>query len=130
VLADAPPTDIVHSPAMDALAQVEGDVVLVEAGDIIPTDGEVIEGVASVDESAITGESAPVIREAAATAPPSPAARRVVSDWLVVRSPQSRRDLPRPHDRARRRRQAPEDAERDRARHPARRLTLIFLFAS
>ena len=43
-------------------------MVLVEAGDVIPADGEIIEGVATVDESAITGESAPVIREAAATA--------------------------------------------------------------
>ena len=41
----------------------KGDIVLVEAGDVIPADGEVIDGVASVDESAITGESAPVIRE-------------------------------------------------------------------
>ncbi len=46
----------------------KGDVVLVEAGDLLPSDGEVIEGVASVDESAITGESAPVIRESGATA--------------------------------------------------------------
>jgi len=45
-----------------------GDVVLVEAGDVIPCDGEVIEGIASVDESVITGESAPVIRESGATA--------------------------------------------------------------
>ncbi len=52
----------------------KGDIVLVEAGDIIPCDGEVIEGGASVDESAITGESAPVIHPAAIL-PPSPAAR-------------------------------------------------------
>ena len=52
-----------------------GDVVLVEAGDLIPGDGDIIEGVASVNKSAITGESAPVIREAGGTAPPSPAAR-------------------------------------------------------
>jgi hypothetical protein len=55
---------------------VPGEIVLVEAGDVIPTDGEIIEGVASVNEAAITGESAPVIREAAATARPSPAAPR------------------------------------------------------
>ena len=48
---------------VDATALKQGDLVLVEAGDFIPSDGEVIEGVASVDESAITGESAPVIRE-------------------------------------------------------------------
>jgi potassium-transporting ATPase ATP-binding subunit len=51
-----------------------GDVVLAEAGDIVPADGEVIEGVASVDESAVTGESAPVIRESAGTGAASPAA--------------------------------------------------------
>ena len=51
------------------------DVVLVTAGEFIPGDGEIIEGVASVDESAITGESAPVIRESEATDRPSPAAR-------------------------------------------------------
>ena len=50
-----------HPQEADELRK--GDVVLVEAGDVIPLDGEVIEGVASVDESAITGESAPVIRE-------------------------------------------------------------------
>ena len=48
---------------VDAPALKQGDVVLVEAGDFIPSDGEVIEGIASIDESAITGESAPVIRE-------------------------------------------------------------------
>ena len=53
-----------------------GDIVLVEAGDLIPSDGEVIEGVASVNEAAITGESAPVIRESVATVQPSPAALR------------------------------------------------------
>ncbi len=53
-----------------------GDVVLVEAGDIIPSDGEVIEGIASVNEAAITGESAPVIRESGVTARLSPAARK------------------------------------------------------
>lgn len=52
-----------------------GDTVLVEAGDPIPGDGDVIEGIASVDESAITGRSAPVIRNPAATARVSPAAR-------------------------------------------------------
>ncbi|MEI2610335.1 MAG: hypothetical protein V9G20_17050 [Candidatus Promineifilaceae bacterium] len=50
-----------------------GDAFLVEAGDIIPADGEVIAGIASVDESAVTGESAPVIRESGGTAVPSPA---------------------------------------------------------
>ena len=61
------------------------DVVLVEAGDPIPADGEVIEGVASVDESAITGESAPVIRESGGDRSSVTGGTRVLSDWLVVR---------------------------------------------
>ena len=61
------------------------DVVFVEAGDFIPADGEVIEGVASVDESAITGESAPVIREAGGDFSSVTGGTRVLSDWLVVR---------------------------------------------
>ena len=60
-------------------------VVLVEAGDVIPLDGEVIEGVASVDESAITGESAPVIRESGGDFASVTGGTRVLSDWLVVR---------------------------------------------
>jgi len=62
-----------------------GDVVLVEAGDFIPGDGEIIEGVASVDESAITGESAPVIRESGGDFSSVTGGTRVLSDWLVVR---------------------------------------------
>ncbi|WP_353151440.1 potassium-transporting ATPase subunit KdpB [Pollutimonas bauzanensis] len=63
----------------------KGDIVLVEAGDTIPADGEVIEGVASVDESAITGESAPVIRESGGDFSAVTGGTRVLSDWLVVR---------------------------------------------
>jgi K+-transporting ATPase ATPase B chain len=63
----------------------KGDVVLVEAGDYIPMDGEVIEGAASVDESAITGESAPVIRESGGDRSSVTGGTRVLSDWLVVR---------------------------------------------
>ena len=63
----------------------KGVVVLVEAGDTVPLDGEVIEGVASVDESAITGESAPVIREAGGDFASVTGGTRVLSDWLVVR---------------------------------------------
>ncbi len=63
----------------------KGDVVLVEAGDYIPMDGEAIDGVASVDESAITGESAPVIREAGGDRSSVTGGTRVLSDWLVVR---------------------------------------------
>ncbi|MDD4930251.1 MAG: potassium-transporting ATPase subunit KdpB [Gallionella sp.] len=61
------------------------DVVLVEAGDFVPGDGEVIEGVASVDESAITGESAPVIRQSGGDFNAVTGGTRVLSDWLVVR---------------------------------------------
>jgi len=63
----------------------KGDVVLVETGDVIPLDGEVIEGVASVDESAITGESAPVVRESGGDFSAVTGGTRVLSDWLVVR---------------------------------------------
>jgi K+-transporting ATPase ATPase B chain len=63
----------------------KGDVVLVEAGDMVPMDGEVIEGVASVDESAITGESAPVVRESGGDFSSVTGGTRVLSDWLVVR---------------------------------------------
>lgn len=62
-----------------------GDTVLVEAKDVIPADGEVIEGVASVDESAITGESAPVIRESGGDFSSVTGGTRVLSDWLIVR---------------------------------------------
>ncbi|WP_150047754.1 potassium-transporting ATPase subunit KdpB [Methylomonas rhizoryzae] len=62
-----------------------GDVVLIEAGDFVPGDGDVIEGVASVDESAITGESAPVIRESGGDFSSVTGGTRVLSDWLVVR---------------------------------------------
>jgi K+-transporting ATPase ATPase B chain len=63
----------------------KGMAVLVEAGDVIPADGEVIDGVASVDESAITGESAPVIRESGGDFSSVTGGTRVLSDWLVVR---------------------------------------------
>jgi K+-transporting ATPase ATPase B chain len=61
------------------------DIVLVEANDIIPADGEVIEGVASVNESAVTGESAPVLREAGSDFSSVTGGTRLLSDWLVVR---------------------------------------------
>ncbi|MBY3189265.1 potassium-transporting ATPase subunit KdpB [Rhizobium laguerreae] len=62
-----------------------GDLVLVEAGDIIPSDGEVIEGVASVNEAAITGESAPVIRESGGDRSAVTGGTQVLSDWIRVR---------------------------------------------
>ncbi len=63
----------------------KGDVVLVEAGEYIPADGEAIEGVATVDESAITGESAPVIRESGGDRSSVTGGTRVLSDWLMIR---------------------------------------------
>jgi potassium-transporting ATPase ATP-binding subunit len=62
-----------------------GDIVLVETGDIVPADGEVIEGIASVDESPITGESASVIREAGGDRSGATGGTKVVSDWLKIR---------------------------------------------
>ncbi|MEK8031455.1 potassium-transporting ATPase subunit KdpB [Ideonella sp. DXS29W] len=72
-----------HPLEADSLRK--GDVVLVEAQDVIPADGEVIEGVASVDESAITGESAPVIRESGGDFSAVTGGTRVLSDWIVAR---------------------------------------------
>jgi K+-transporting ATPase ATPase B chain len=61
------------------------DLYLVEAGDVLPVDGEIVEGIASVDESAITGESAPVIRESGGDRSAVTGGTRLLSDWLVVR---------------------------------------------
>ena len=98
-----------------------GDRVVVEAGQVIPGDGDVVEGVASVDESAITGESAPVIRESGGDRSSVTGGTKVLSDRIVVADHrQARRELHRPDDRAGRGRLAAEDAERDRAEHPAR----------
>ena len=72
-----------HPCASDELRA--GMIVLVEAGETIPADGEIIEGVASVDESAITGESAPVIREAGGDFSSVTGGTRVLSDWIIVR---------------------------------------------
>jgi K+-transporting ATPase ATPase B chain len=73
-------------PEQVAASQLRaGDVVLVETGDLIPADGEVIEGVASVNEAAITGESAPVIREAGGDRSAVTAGTRVISDEIRVR---------------------------------------------
>ncbi|MGY6277365.1 potassium-transporting ATPase subunit KdpB [Methylomonas sp. MgM2] len=71
--------------AVEASLLRKGDLVVIEAGDFIPGDGDVIEGVASVDESAITGESAPVIRESGGDFSSVTGGTRVLSDWLVVR---------------------------------------------
>ncbi|MEO5929787.1 MAG: potassium-transporting ATPase subunit KdpB [Candidatus Kapaibacterium sp.] len=80
-----------HDPAgrdvdlVSATTLRKGDVVLVEAGDTIPGDGDVIEGVASVNESAITGESAPVIRESGGDRSAVTGGTQVLSDWIKVR---------------------------------------------
>src|SRR5580700_5929798 len=68
-----------------ATALKPGDLVLVETGDFVPSDGDVIEGIASVDESAITGESAPVIRESGGDRSAVTGGTRVTSDWLKVK---------------------------------------------
>jgi len=75
-------TSWLPTPATDLR---KGMTVLVEAGDVIPADGEVTAGVASVDESAITGESAPVIRESGGDFSAVTGGTRVLSDWLLVR---------------------------------------------
>ena len=78
-----PDTDLIVPTASHKL--VPGHVVLVEAGDVVPADGEIIEGVASVNESAITGESAPVIRESGGDRSAVTGGTTVVSDWIKVR---------------------------------------------
>ncbi len=81
-LADASGAKFEQVPAAELK---QGDVVLVETGDYVPSDGDVIEGIASVDESAITGESAPVIRESGGDRSAVTGGTRVTSDWLKVR---------------------------------------------
>lgn len=63
----------------------KGDLVSVVAGDVIPSDGQVIDGVATIDESAITGESAPVIREAGGDRDSATAGTKILSDWLIIK---------------------------------------------
>ena len=81
----ATPAKNSHQTLIAGHSLQKGDLVLVEAGDVIPIDGEVIEGVASVDESAITGESAPVIRESGGDFAMVTGGTRVLSDWLIIR---------------------------------------------
>jgi K+-transporting ATPase ATPase B chain len=73
-------TEVVSSTALR-----KNDLYLVEAGDILPTDGEIVAGIASVDESAVTGESAPVVREAGGDRSAVTGGTRLLSDWLIVR---------------------------------------------
>jgi K+-transporting ATPase ATPase B chain len=79
-----PRRDAPRSPVTAAQLR-KGDFVIVEAGDFVPADGEIVEGVASVDESAITGESAPVIRESGGDRSAVTGGTRVLSDWIIVR---------------------------------------------
>ncbi len=80
----APQRDAAQTPVPASLLR-KADLILCEAGEIIPADGEVLAGVASVDESAITGESAPVIREAGGDRSSVTGGTRVLSDYLVIR---------------------------------------------
>jgi K+-transporting ATPase ATPase B chain len=77
---------IIHDKpqVVEAASLRKGDIVLVEPGDLIPSDGEVIEGMATVDESAVTGESAPVIRESGGDKSSVTGGTRVLSDWIKV----------------------------------------------
>jgi K+-transporting ATPase ATPase B chain len=70
---------------VSSIALRRNDLFLVEVNDVIPADGEIVEGIASVDESAVTGESAPVIREAGGDRSAVTGGTRVLSDWLIVR---------------------------------------------
>ena len=81
----ADPKKRMHYQTVGARDVAVGDIVLAEAGDTIPADGEIIEGVASVNESAITGESAPVIRESGGDRSAVTGGTLVLSDWLVIR---------------------------------------------
>ncbi len=81
-LAEASATKWTEVPATELR---KGDIVLVQTGDLIPSDGEIIEGVASVNEAAITGESAPVIRESGGDRSAVTGGTQVISDWIKVR---------------------------------------------
>ncbi|HEY6456690.1 MAG TPA: potassium-transporting ATPase subunit KdpB [Steroidobacteraceae bacterium] len=81
----ADPTNRMLHTTVPATQLRRGDVVLVEAGDYVPADGEVLEGAASVDESAITGESAPVIRESGGDFSAVTGGTRLLSDWIVAK---------------------------------------------
>ena len=83
--APLPRSDAINYDEVAAPALKVGDLVLVESGDLIPSDGEIVEGIASVDESAITGESAPVIRESGGDRSAVTGGTRVLSDWIKVR---------------------------------------------
>jgi potassium-transporting ATPase ATP-binding subunit len=81
----ADPADHLTFDAIPATGLRKGDCVIIAAGDTVPGDGEIIQGIASVDESAVTGESAPVIRESGGDRSAVTGGTRVLSDWIVVR---------------------------------------------
>jgi K+-transporting ATPase ATPase B chain len=81
----AAPRRDAQATSVPARSLRKGDHVLVSAGELVPADGEIVEGVASVDESAVTGESAPVIRESGGDRSAVTGGTRVLSDWIVVR---------------------------------------------
>ena len=101
----------------------KGDIIVVEEGETIAGDGDVIEGIGFVNEAAITGESAPVLKEPGTDIRSSvTGGTTLVSDRIVVRGhDRPGRDVPGPDDRPRRGREAPADAQRDRSRDPAGR---------
>ena len=89
-----------------------GDIVIVRAGEVIPGDGEVVEGVAAVNESAITGESAPVIRESGGDRSAVTGGTTVISDWIKIKiTANPGRNLHGSHDRPGRRRFTPENPQ-------------------
>ncbi len=81
----AAPRRDAHVAMVSSIGLRKNDLFLVEVNDIIPADGEIVEGIASVDESAVTGESAPVIREAGGDRSAVTGGTRLLSDWLIVR---------------------------------------------
>ncbi len=107
-----------------------GDHVLVEAGEIIPSDGEIVQGIASVNESAVTGESAPVIREAGGDRSAVTGGTLVVSDRILVRTHRrGRRHLPGPYDRDGRGRLAQKNPNEIALDILLAGMTIIFLIA-
>ncbi|HEX8992707.1 MAG TPA: potassium-transporting ATPase subunit KdpB [Anaerolineales bacterium] len=76
---------LAKAAVVSSTALKKGDLYLVEAGDLLPADGEITTGIASVDESAVTGESAPVVREAGGDRSAVTGGTRLLSDWLIVR---------------------------------------------
>ncbi len=117
--------------AVSAADLRKGDIVFVKAGEFIPGDGEIVEGAATVDESAVTGESAPVIRESGGDRSSVTGGTRVLSDWIIVRiGSNPGESFLESHDRHGRGRLAAQDAKRNCADYTfGKGFTLIFLLA-